>query len=462
MPIISKVVLWNGRENFPESYKRIPDSRLQWEFLFWRMREAVLHFIWQGQKFPLSDLASTQGLNIKVINTGKSNSLSGPDFHFAKVRLDDQEWVGHVELHVKASDWYIHQHHKDAAYDNVILHVVWEADAVITRKDGSVIPTLALSQFISQDELDKFQEVFYNIKDRSLNCEGSIGSIGSEILNPWKDHLFHNRLRQRAGLMQEWLQGTAKNWEQVFFMLLLKSFGLNINGGAFLRLGKAIPFKVVRKNADDPFLLESIFFGMAGMLKQDDVSDPYYLELREAFNFLKVKYNLRDEVHHKPEFFSLRPHNFPTIRLSQIANLYHRYPALFALVIEATSLASLRSLLQAQAGPYWDTHFIFGKSTLPSPKKTSSHFTDLIILNAVLPIRLSYGSNKGSIDICRLNSWAKEIKAERNKVVSLFQKHGVPALNAYDSQALLELYLQYCTKNKCLQCAIGKHLLYGK
>lgn len=426
------------------------------------MREDVLHFIWQGQRFPLKDLESTLGLTLKVIDTGKSNSLSGPDFLFAKIRLDDTEWVGHIELHIKASDWYLHQHHKDTAYDNVILHVVWEADAVITRNDGSPIPTLALNQFISLNKLKIFKLGFYNKRDRSLNCEGSIGSVGPEILNPWKDHLFHSRLRQRARVIHEWLQSTLQDWEQVFFMSLLKSFGLNINGAAFLQLGKAIPFKVLRKNANDPFLLESIFFGVAGMLDKVDVSDPYYLELKEAFNFLKVKYNLENKVCYKPEFFSLRPHNFPTIRLSQLANLFHRHPALFALVIEAASLQSLRTLLQAHAGPYWDTHFIFGKPTRYSPKKMSGHFTDLIILNSVLPIKLSYESQKGSLDMDQLNSWAQEIKAEKNKTIRLFRTHGLSAFNACDSQALLELYQQYCTKNKCLECAIGKHLLYGK
>ena len=426
------------------------------------MREAVLHFIWQGQKFPLRDAVSTLGHPIKVISSGKPNSLSGPDFLYAKICIDDQEWVGHVELHVRASDWYIHQHHKDTAYDNVILHVVWEADAIITRKDGSSIPTMALSQFISQDELTKFQHVFYAKKDRVLNCENSIGSIAPEIIIPWKAHLFQSRIRQKAMLINARLQYTAQDWEQVFFMMLLKSFGLNNNGAAFLSLGQAIPFKVIRKNAADPFLLESVLFGMAGMLTKVNVSDPYYLELREAFNFLKVKYNLQNEVCQKPEFFSLRPFNFPTIRLAQIANLYHRHPALFAHVIEATSLESIRSLLKAQAGPYWDTHFNFGKPTKPALKKTSSQFTDLIILNSVLPIRLSYKLHTGRSDVNFLTSWAKEMKAENNKVVRLFRSLGVPAFNSYDSQALLESYQKYCTKNKCLQCAIGRHLLYGK
>jgi hypothetical protein len=452
----------NGKENFPEAKKRISDSRLQREFLFWRMREAVLHFIWQGQMFPLRDAVSTLGQPLKVMSTGKPNSLSGPDFLYAKVCIDDQEWVGHVELHVKASDWYIHQHHKDIAYDNVILHVVWEADANIYRKDGSAIATMALDQLISQAELDKFQNVFYSKKDRSLNCEGSIGSIAPEILNPWKDHLFQNRLRQKARLINKWLQHTAQDWEQVFFMMLLKSFGLNINGAAFFSLGKAIPFKVVRKNAGDAFLLESILYGIAGMLNRVDIPDPYYLELREAFNYIKVKYNLPDEIYHQPEYFALRPYNFPTIRLSQVANLYHRYPALLALVTKTNSLDSLRSLLQAQAGQYWDNHFVFGKTTSPSLKKMSRQFTDLIILNSVIPVRLSYKLHTGRSEINRLTSWAKEIKAENNKVTRLFRTCGVPALNAYDSQALLESYQRYCTKNKCLQCDIGKHLLYGK
>ncbi len=426
------------------------------------MREAVLHFIWHGQKFPLANLTSTAGLSIKVINTGTPNKLSGPDFLNARLRLDDQEWVGHVEVHKKASDWYIHQHHKDVAYDNVILHVVWEADAEVSRKDGSMIPTLALSQLISQRELSNLKNIFYAKKDRILNCEGAIGSIGPEILNPWKDQLFQNRLRQKGRSIQKWLQNTSQDWEQVFFMLLLKSFGLHTNGAAFFNLGKTIPFKIIRKNAGDPFLLESIFYGMSGLLNRVDVSDLYYYELRESYKFLRLKYHLRVEVYDKPEFFSLRPTNFPTIRLSQVANLYHRHPALFAHIVEASSLNSIRSLLQTQAGAYWDNHFNFGKTTPGTPKKMSSQFTDLIILNSVLPIKYSYDLHKGRSDLNGLTSWARAMKAENNKILRHFQTNGVAVSDAHCSQALLQLYRRYCEKNKCLQCAVGKYLLYGK
>jgi hypothetical protein len=426
------------------------------------MQEAILHFIWQGQKFPAKELRTTMGLPIRVQDTGRTNSLSGPDFLNAHIRIDDQQWAGHVEIHVKASDWYVHQHHQDTAYENVILHVVWEADTTVTRIDGSNIPTLALNQYIREEAMAKFKFLFFNKKERGILCEAFIGEIDATILPPWIDLLFQRRLKQKVQCIQQWLLGSGRDWEQVFFMALLKSFGLNINGAAFLSLGKALHYRIIRKNAHDPFLLESMFFGMTGLLKTDKIADPYYLLLKASYKYLQAKYKFRDESVFKPEFFSLRPYNFPTLRLSQIANLYHRNPALFMTVVKATSLTSIRTLLQTKAGNYWDTHYVFGKPTAWEPKKTSRQFTDLIILNAVLPIREAYYQNKGSSDLNFLTSVAQEMSAERNKIVRLFHTKGVPASNAYQTQALLELYSQYCIKNKCLHCAVGRHLLFGK
>lgn len=201
---------------------------------------------------------------------------------------------------------------------------------------------------------------------------------------------------------------------------------------------------------------------MTGLLVTDKISDPYYLQLKSAYKYLQTKYKLRDESVFQPEFFSLRPYNFPTLRLSQIANLYHHNPALFMAVVKATSLKSLRTLLQTNASAYWDTHYVFGKTTACNPKKISRQFTDLLILNAVLPIREAYHQNKGSSDLNFLTSVAQELSAERNKIIRLFQTNGVQASNAYQTQALLELYHQYCTKNKCLHCTLGRHLLYEK
>ncbi|MGB5379156.1 DUF2851 family protein [Muriicola sp.] len=426
------------------------------------MREAILHFIWQGQKFPAKELRTTLGLPISVQDTGRPNTLSGPDFLNAHIRIDKQQWVGHVELHVKASDWYVHQHQRDAAYENVILHVVWEADTVVTRKDGSNIPTLGLNEYIREEEMTKFRHLFFNKKQHSLLCEGDIGKIAATILSPWIDKLFQRRIAQKVECIQEWLLESGQDWEQVFFMALLKSYGLNINAASFLSLGKALNYSIIRKNAHNAFLLESMFFGMTGLLGADKISDPYYLQLKLAYKYLQTKYKLRDESVFKPEFFSLRPYNFPTLRLSQIANLYHRNPALFMAVVKATSLKSLRTLLQTNASTYWDTHYVFGKPTACNPKSISRQFTDLIILNAVLPIREAYHQNKGSSDLNFLTFVAQEMSAERNKIVRLFHANGVKATNAYQTQSLLELYHQYCLKNKCLHCAAGRHLLYGK
>lgn len=217
------------------------------------MREAILHFIWQGQKFPVKELRTTLGLPISVLDTGRPNTLSGPDFLNAHIRIDNQQWVGHIELHVKASDWYVHQHQRDAAYENVILHVVWVADTPVTRKDGSNIPTLVLNEYIREEEMTKFWHLFFNKKEHSLICEADIGKIDATILSPWIDKLFQRRIAHKVRLIQEWLLESGQDWEQVFFMALLKSFGLNINGATFLSLGKALNYSIIRKNAHNAF-----------------------------------------------------------------------------------------------------------------------------------------------------------------------------------------------------------------
>ena len=108
------------------------------------MQEAFLHFLWQYQNFTDFQLKTTDGQSVKVLKIGFLNSNAGPDFLDARLLINDIEWVGHVEIHLKASDWFVHGHQQNPAYQNVILHAVWEADKPILHPDGSAIPTLLL------------------------------------------------------------------------------------------------------------------------------------------------------------------------------------------------------------------------------------------------------------------------------------------------------------------------------
>ncbi len=286
------------------------------------MKEDLLHFVWMYRKYPVNHLSTTQGETLLVLHTGMHNKHSGPDFFNAQLNINGQLWAGNVEIHIKSSDWYAHHHQNDENYNNVILHVVWEDDVDVFRSDGSIIPTLCLKEYIPKKTLDTYQQLFDAKNYRFINCEKEIGEVDTFVLNNWTDRLFIERLEQKSHLIQELLKFTNNDWEYVLFLMLLKNFGSKINGDSFLQLGKSIDFSIIRKLSGESFKLESLLMGQAGLLNREEIDDVYYLDLKNEYSYLKRKYQLKDTPGITPEFFKLRPSNFPTIRLSQIAQLY--------------------------------------------------------------------------------------------------------------------------------------------
>ncbi|TMM56054.1 DUF2851 family protein [Maribacter algarum] len=425
------------------------------------MREDLLHFIWKYKKLQLTDLLTTSGQSIVLIDVGLHNHLAGPDFFNAKANIANQLWAGNVEIHIKASDWYLHKHEEDSNYDNVILHVVWEDDATVFRKDNSEIPTLELKNYISRELLMAYKNLFDKRQKTFVNCEKDIAQVDSFVFQNWIERLFFERLERKSEFVLSLLKNSKNNWEQVLFSLLLKNFGLKTNGEAFLSLSYALDFSVVRKLQSDVLQLESVFFGMAHLLNDETILDTYYIQLKKEYQYAQHKFDLKNEGVIKPEFFKLRPPNFPTIRLSQLAKLYAVHQNVFNKVIHAHSIDELYSLFDISANIYWDNHFTFGKSSKKSPKRLTKKFIDLLIINSVLPLKFCYARHLGKDPNESIISIISNIKREDNSIISNFKNHGVTVKNARDTQAILQLYTEYCTKNKCLECAVGNTLLQG-
>jgi hypothetical protein len=426
------------------------------------VQEKLLHFIWKHRKFPFGGLRTTKGMPLHISFPGTENELGGPDFQYASILLDGLEWAGPVEIHIRSLDWYAHQHQLDAAYDNVILHVVWEANGEVYRKDGSCIPCLELKEVVSRTLLDQYAQLFLHKRDRKLLCEEAIRRVPRPVVSDWLQLLFTERLRQKSNYIQILLNETRNDWEHVFFRVLLKCFGLNHNGPAFESLGNALPFSVLRRYRTHPVRLEALLFGMIGLLDNNPNSDHYYLALQKEYRYLITLHQLRGDAVLKPHFFKLRPGNFPTIRLSQFCSLYTGQVSLFGKVIQANTKAGLRDVLRSRAGPYWDNHYTFGTLTPSKPKWSSTRFLDLLIINAVLPVKYSYAQHRGENEWPLLTKISGELKAEQNHITRIFSKVGVSVTQAIESQALVQLYNDYCSKNKCLQCAVGCYLLSGK
>jgi hypothetical protein len=385
--------------------------------------------------------------------------LSGPDFFNAQVQIDGQLWAGNVEIHIKSSDWYVHRHEEDSNYDSVVLHVVWEDDASIFRKDGSQVPALPLKNYVSQELLKAYQNLFDKKKYTFINCEATLAEVDDFVVQNWLERLYFERLERKSEFVIDLLDKSKKNWEKVLFTLLLKNFGLKINGEAFMSLANALEFSVVRKVLSNTIQLESLFFGMSHLLKADTIVDVYYLKLKEEYSYLKRKFDLNDESVLSPEFFKLRPPNFPTIRLSQLANLYSKHNSLFERVIHASDMKTLYAIFEGSASRYWDNHFTFGKLSKKSPKKNSKTFIDLLVINAILPLKFCYARYAGNDVNDEILHIISQINGEQNTIIANFKANGIEVENAKDSQAILQLYNEYCTQNKCLKCALGNFLL---
>ncbi len=425
------------------------------------MREDLLHFIWKYKKLQLENLATSKNEKVRIVDFGVHNHLAGPDFFNAKVNIDGQLWAGNIEIHIKSSDWYAHGHEEDANYDNVILHVVWQDDTSVYRKDGSEIPTLELKNYISEALLERHQKLFDKKDVGFINCEKSVGTIDSFTVQNWLERLYFERLERKSNLVLELLKQSNNDWEKVLFSLLLKNFGLKINGDSFMGIARLLDFSVVRKIRNKTIALESVLFGLAGFLEDETIVDSYYIELKKEFAFLKNKFDIQATGVQKPEFFKLRPPNFPTIRLSQLANLYAEHQNLFAEIIHTSSLDDMYKVFNIAASKYWDNHFTFGKESKKSRKRLTAKFIDLLIINTILPLKFCYARHLGKDVNDEILDIISRIKREDNSVVDNFMKLGVGLKNAKDSQSILQLYNGYCIENRCLECAIGSSLLYG-
>ena len=420
------------------------------------MKEDFLHYLWKFKKFNTLDLKTTQQELVSIHHQGQYLELAGPDFFNAQISIGNQKWAGNVEIHIKSSDWYVHHHERDAAYENVILHVVWEHDAAIFRQDNTEIPVIELKNYVEKTTLDNYQSL---LTPKSwIYCEKELATIDSFLFKNWQERLFFERLERKSKIIYELLETTNNDWEAVLFQLLAKNFGLNTNGATFLQLAQSIPFPIIRKESFEVENLESLLFGNAGLLDTEK-EDTYYTDLKFRYYYLLHKYQL-EKTHLAPvQFFKHRPDNFPTIRLSQLAHLYHLHQNLFSKIHQLNSVKSIYEIFNLSTSKYWEGHYQFDKPSPKKSKKLSHSFINLLIINTIIPLQFAYAKSQGTEISENLIQLLSEVSAEKNSIIDKFILQGIKPHNAFETQSLLQLKNEYCAKTRCLDCAIGIALL---
>ncbi|NGY36036.1 DUF2851 family protein [Flavobacterium sp. XN-5] len=420
------------------------------------MKEDFLHYLWRFKKFDTLNLKTSNEEEINIVTVGQYLEVAGPDFFNAKISIGDQLWAGNVEIHLKSSDWYVHHHERDAAYENVILHVVWEHDSEIYRKNNTEIPVLELKKYVNKETIENYRSLMS--PKAWIFCEKQLIDIPSFVLKNWQERLFFERLERKSKAIYELLEQTDNDWEAVLFCMLAKNFGLNTNGDIFLKIASSIPFSIIRKESFEVENLESLLLGSAGLL-EDEKEDNYFKDLKFRYYYLLHKYQIEKGNCNAVQFFKHRPDNFPTIRLSQLANLYHHNQNLFSQVSEITSLKAIYDVFQVSASSYWLDHYQFDKESRKKKKMLSKSFIDLIVINTLIPIQFAYAKSRGIERAEDFIQLLNEVAPEKNVIIDKFGSFGVKSLNAFDSQAMLQLKNEYCAKSKCLDCAIGMELM---
>lgn len=429
--------------------------------------EQLLHYVWKHKLFPLGQLTTADGRTVEVIDSGLHNSNAGPDFFNAKVRVGGTLWVGNVEIHDRSSDWYVHGHDRDAAYDNVVLHVVGDIDREVFDTKGRAVPQMRLD--VPQSVTDNYQQLLAT--DSFPPCYRIVPQLSSVMVHSWLSALQAERLERKTDAIGQRAAQRNGAWEEAYFITLARNYGFGINGEAFEQWAIGIPLNYVGRHADSVLQVEAFFMGQAGLLDEASIplrhrdkalADGYFNQLRGEYHHLARKFGLVPMDYKLWRFLRLRPQNFPHIRISQLANLYCDGKAGLGALLECDTVESLRQLMQTHVTPYWETHYSFGSESTKNAKRLSATSVNLLMINTAIPMLFAYGRHTSNEQLCdRAMEFLDSMKAESNTIIRMWRQCGLEVSTAGDSQALIQLKREYCDRKDCLRCRIGYEYLKG-
>lgn len=416
------------------------------------MNERLLQFIWQHLYFNKEQLETINSETVTILYQGMLNSNQGPDFLHAKLSIGNVQWAGNIELHIRTSDWKRHGHSNDEHYNNIILHVVWEHD----ENEPQPIPVIELKGRVSSALLNRYYELMQ--QKSFIPCEKSAAETPDIIWNNWKERMIAERLFEKNEKINQLLNATNFHWEETFWQLLARNFGIPVNADAFEIMAKSIPVNILAKHKQQIHQLEAMLFGQLGLL-HGTYKEDYPRLLKKEYQYLQKKHRL-EQPSCLVSYLRMRPSNFPTVRLAQLAMLIYQSHHLFSRILEAGSVQDVQQLFFVTANDYWHYHYQFDEEASFRKKQTGKVMTDNILINTVIPVLFAYAQYKNREDLKqKALLWLHQLPKEKNTITQKWEETGIQHANAFDSQALLYLKKHYCDEKMCLSCAVGNKLL---
>ncbi len=425
------------------------------------MTEAFLQYVWQHRLLE-GPLVTTEGLPVVVERPGELNRDAGPDFLDSRLVIGGLHWAGNVEVHTRASDWNQHGHSDDKAYNNVILHVVYIYDADIVLENGKKVQTLDISQSLPQYVWDNYDSLMNPADDTQIPCASRLKDIPDFLYHLSQDRLLVERIERKSGDVERILKESKGSWEQACYWLTAHYFGGKTNAFAFELLAKVTPMRIVAKIKDNPFRVEALYMGQAGLL-DGDFNDEYPKKLQREYKYLSAAYQLTPMEGHLWKFFRVRPSSFPTLRISQFSDLMSKSSNLFSKMLDAEDAGTVSKLFVVQASEYWQSHYNFDKETERSSKSLGKSLINTIIINAWIPLLYEYGVAHGA-EMYKEGAFnlLQQLSPEDNRITRLWESAGIKIGNAAESQSVIQRYTEYCSRKKCLDCQLAFRIMKTK
>jgi len=421
------------------------------------MTEEFLYHIWKYKLFNLSNLKTTFGESIRIQSVGKRNHESGPDFMEARIQIADVLWIGLVEIHVNASDWWRHKHQFDPLYKKVILHVVWNYDKDVFDCNHNKIPVLELKGRVSKALISTFYK-----KENHENhfvCSGLTHHLDDFQTQNWLSRLLMDRLEKKVKIIEQVYQHYKGDWSQTFYIMLLKNLGFKVNALPMQLLGQNVSFRILLKSRNNLERLESILLGVGGFL-EGKMKDEYSYRLQKEFKHQKRKFDLIELDKSLWKWGRVRPGNFPQIRLVQLAMIIFNHGDLFQKFVRDFNVDMNSEELNVAASEYWNLHYVLGESSHEKEKKLGGSSTHNILINTVAPMLFFYGKEMGAQFYREMAiELLERLPGENNSIIKAWEQNNIFASQASMGQALIELTHTYCEKKKCLECGIGLQIL---
>lgn len=420
------------------------------------MSEEFLHYLWKFQLIDKAGWHTESGEPVHIIHPGRHNHDAGPDFSDARIQIGEQLWAGNVEIHISSSDWNKHGHQHDEAYGNVILHVVYEIDAEVPDQNGKPIPQVAMKGRFDEYLYWRYEQLVQT--QDVIPCAPQFPGVDDFIKESILERVLVERVEEKSQQILKIWEQNNKDWNETFYQWMARGFGLKVNAEPMLVLARSLPQSVLARHKDHLFQLEALLFGVSGLLEKAE--GDYAAELAKEFGFLSKKYGLQPLKASIFKYARLRPPSFPDVRIGQFAALIHRSENLFSKILGTGSLKVLKQLLSDSPSIYWREHYRFGLEHTRSKASMGEAFQQVLVINVIVPFLFIYGKVKGETFYQqRAMDLLEQMAAEDNKITRIYTNLGLEIGSAFYSQAVIQLYNGYCSPKKCLNCAIGIHLL---